>query len=102
MLDNDIKSQLQGHFAKLTRPVEIVAALDSGEKSQELRELLNDIVGLSPQFKLVERAEPGVRTPSFALTTPGQDIHLRFSGIPMGHEFTSLVPALLQAGRHPT
>jgi len=102
MLDNDLKSQLQGHFANLTRPVEITAALDAGEKSQELRELLNDIVGLSPQFKLVERAEPGMRVPSFALTTPGQDIHLRISGMPMGHEFTSLVLALLQVGGHPS
>ncbi|HEX7917441.1 alkyl hydroperoxide reductase subunit F [Rudaea sp.] len=102
MLDNDIKSQLQGHFANITRPVEIIAALDDGEKSQELRELLNDITSLSPRFKLVEHAEPGIRTPSFALTTPGQDIHLRFSGIPMGHEFTSLILALLQVGGHPS
>jgi len=100
MLDNDLKSQLQSHFAKLTRPVEIVAALDAGEKSQELRALLTDIAGLSPQFRLIERSEPGIRTPSFALTTPGQDIHLRFSGIPMGHEFTSLILAVLQVGGH--
>jgi len=102
MLDNDIKTQLQGHFANIRRPVEIIAALDDGEKSQELRDLLNDIKSLSPQFSLVERAELGVRTPSFALTTPGQDVHLRFSGIPMGHEFTSLILALLQVGGHPS
>lgn len=102
MLDNDLKSQLRDHFARLSRPVEIIAALDDGEKSQELRELLSDIASLSPKFKLVERAEPGMRTPSFALATPGQDIHLRFSGIPMGHEFTSLVLALLQVGGHPS
>ena len=102
MLDNDLKSQLRDHFAKLSRPVEITASLDASEKSQELRELLTDIASLSPQFKLVERAEPGIRTPSFALTTPGRDIHLRFSGIPMGHEFTSLVLALLQVGGHPS
>ncbi|MFC4819288.1 alkyl hydroperoxide reductase subunit F [Dokdonella ginsengisoli] len=101
MLDDSIKTQLQEHFARIERPVDIVAALDGGEKSQELRELLTDIAGLSPQFRLVERAEPGIRMPSFALSTPGQDIHLRFSGIPMGHEFTSLILALLQVGGHP-
>ncbi len=102
MLDNDIKSQLQSHFAKLSRPVEIVAALDTNEKSLELRELLTDIAGLSSQFTLTERVDAGVRTPSFALTTPGEDIALRFSGIPMGHEFTSLILALLQVGGHPS
>jgi alkyl hydroperoxide reductase subunit F len=102
MLDNDIKSQLREHFAKLSRPVEIRAALDASEKSQELRELLTDIAALSPQFSLIEENGAGLRTPSFALTTPGEDIHLRFSGIPMGHEFTSLVLALLQVGGHPS
>ncbi|WP_347261196.1 alkyl hydroperoxide reductase subunit F [Rudaea sp.] len=102
MLDNDLKSQLREHFAKLSRPVEIRAAFDAGEKSQELRELLTDIAALSPQFSLTEGDSAGLRTPSFALTTPGQDIHLRFSGIPMGHEFTSLILALLQVGGHPS
>jgi alkyl hydroperoxide reductase subunit F len=43
-----------------------------------------------------------LRTPSFALNSPGHDIHLRFAGVPMGHEFTSLVLALLQVGGHPS
>src|SRR5690606_32909163 len=42
------------------------------------------------------------RKPSFAITSPGQDISLRFAGLPMGHEFTSLVLALLQVGGHPS
>ena len=101
MLDADIKSQLREHFAKISRPVEIRAALDATEKSRELRELLTDIADLSAQFSLIEENGAGLRTPSFALTTPGRDIHLRFSGIPMGHEFTSLILALLQVGGHP-
>jgi alkyl hydroperoxide reductase subunit F len=98
MLDADIKAQLREHFAKISRPVEIVAALDANEKSLELRELLTDIAGLSPHFTLTERVDASVRTPSFALTTRGEDIGIRFSGIPMGHEFTSLILALLQVG----
>jgi alkyl hydroperoxide reductase subunit F len=102
MLDAAIKNQLQDHFAKITQPVEIVAAFDTGEKSRELRELLNDIVGLSDKFTLIERNDSSARKPSFSLNRPGQDIGVRFSGIPMGHEFTSLILALLQVGGHPS
>jgi len=102
MLDTDLKTQLREHFAKITQPVEITAALDDGDKSRELRELLNDIVSLSPQFRLVERIDAGVRVPSFALDRPGANLGVRFSGMPMGHEFTSLILALLQVGGHPS
>src|SRR5438445_4555599 len=101
MLDADIKTQLRGHFAKITQQVDIIAALDEGEKARELRALLIDIADLSPQFRLIERRDPGVRVPSFALDRPGANLGIRFSGIPMGHEFTSLILALLQVGCHP-
>lgn len=101
MLDPDLKTQLQAYLQKLTRPVGIVAALDDSAKSQELRELLNELTQLSDQVTLREARDTGDRVPSFALTTPGQDISLRFAGIPLGHEFTSLVLALLQVGGHP-
>jgi NADH-dependent peroxiredoxin subunit F len=101
MLDETIKSQLQEHFTKITQPVDIVATFDDGEKSNELRELLNDIVGLSSHFNLIERSDGSERAPSFSLNRPGENIGLRFSGIPMGHEFTSLILALLQVGGYP-
>ena len=102
MLDADIKTQLRAHFAKITQPVDIIAALDDGEKSRELRALLSDIAELSPQFRLIERLDAGVRVPSFALDRPGANLGIRFSGMPMGHEFTSLILALLQVGGHPS
>ncbi len=107
MLDSDLKTQLQTYLQKLTRPVRISAALDDGEKSHELRELLHELTRLSDKVTLRETSEGAAsgtadRVPSFALTTPGEDISLRFAGIPMGHEFTSLVLALLQVGGHPS
>jgi alkyl hydroperoxide reductase subunit F len=102
VLDSDLKTQLQAYLQKLTRPVVITAALDDGEASQELRALLIELTRLSTLVTLREAREPGDRVPSFALGTPGEDISLRFAGIPMGHEFTSLVLALLQVGGHPS
>jgi alkyl hydroperoxide reductase subunit F len=64
-------------------------------------ELLRQIAPLSDKITLVERRDDAERKPSFAITRPGTDISVRFAGIPMGHEFTSLVLALLQVGGHP-
>lgn len=102
MLDSDLKTQLQAYLQKLTRPVVITPALDDGDASQELRALLVELTQLSDKVTLREARAPGDRVPSFALGTPGEDISLRFAGIPMGHEFTSLVLALLQVGGHPS
>ena len=102
MLDTDLKNQLQAYLEKVTRPIQIVASLDDSAKSHEMQELLGEIVLLSDKITLVERHDADVHTPSFALNSPGQDIHLRFAGLPMGHEFTSLVLALLQVGGHPS
>ena len=102
MLDSDLKTQLQAYLLKLTRPVRLTAALDDGEQSRELRLLLQELTRLSDKVTLREAREPGDRVPSFAVGTPDHDISLRFAGIPMGHEFTSLVLALLQVGGHPS
>jgi len=101
MLDADLKTQLKAYLERVTQPIEIVAALDDSEKSREMQGLLQDIVTLSDKITLVEH-RGGERTPSFAINRPGGDISLRFAGIPMGHEFTSLVLALLQVGGHPS
>ena len=101
MLDDGLKTQLAAYLERLVRPVQIVAALDDSDASREVRALLDDIVAASPKVSLELRADAGVHVPSFALTSPGQDIHLRFAGLPMGHEFTSLVLALLQTGGYP-
>lgn len=102
MLDAELKAQLAGYLQRVTRPIEIEASVDDSPKSQEMLALLQDLVMLSSQIRLVEHRGGDARTPSFTLGSPGQDISLRFAGIPMGHEFTSLVLALLQVGGHPS
>ena len=102
MLDESLKTQLKAYLEKVVRPIEIIASLDDTPKSREMGELLGEIVLLSDRISLIERRDADAHTPSFALNSPGHDIHLRFAGIPMGHEFTSLVLALLQVGGHPS
>ncbi len=102
MLDANLKTQLKAYLEKVTRPIVITASLDDSESSKELQALLADLVSLSDRISVIESRDDNERKPSFALGTPGQDIHLRFAGLPLGHEFTSLVLALLQVGGHPS
>ncbi len=100
MLDTDIKQQLQAYLGRLQRPIEIVATLDASDKAQEMGELINDIAALSDKVSV--RSDGNARlVPSFAIGRPGEAARIEFAGIPMGHEFTSLVLALLQTGGHP-
>ncbi|ROM94340.1 alkyl hydroperoxide reductase subunit F [Pseudomonas brassicacearum] len=101
MLDANLKAQLKSYLERVTQPIEIVASLDDGAKSQEMLALLKDVASLSQQITLLDNGIDA-RKPSFSLNRPGSDISLRFAGIPMGHEFTSLVLALLQVGGHPS
>ncbi|WP_447895551.1 alkyl hydroperoxide reductase subunit F [Vreelandella sp. GE22] len=100
MLDDNLKSQLKAYLEKVTQPLELVASLDDGDKSKELLGLLEDIKSLSNQITLKTDGQDA-RTPSFAINRPGEESGVVFAGIPMGHEFTSLVLALLQVGGHP-
>ncbi|KQZ77557.1 alkyl hydroperoxide reductase subunit F [Rhodanobacter sp. Root561] len=101
MLDETLKTQLQAYLEKLVQPIELVAALDDSAKSQELDELLRQIAALSDKISL-RRDDSEARKPSFAINRVGTDVGVRFAGLPMGHEFTSLVLALLQVGGHPS
>ena len=101
MLDATLKTQLKAYLERVTQPIEIVASLDDGAKSREMHDLLREIASLSDLITLREDGADA-RRPSFSLNRPGGDISLRFAGIPMGHEFTSLVLALLQVGGHPS
>jgi alkyl hydroperoxide reductase subunit F len=100
MLDANLKTQLKAYLEKVVQPIEIVASLDDSEKSQEMQGLLNDIVELSDKITLIEHKGGAARTPSFSINRAGSDVGVTFAGVPMGHEFTSLVLALLQVGGH--
>ncbi|TFW31919.1 alkyl hydroperoxide reductase subunit F [Massilia horti] len=101
MLDAALKQQLQTYLERVVQPIEIVASLDDSAKAREMQELLQEIAPLTSKITLTERRDDNERKPSFAITRPGTDISVRFAGIPLGHEFTSLVLALLQVGGHP-
>lgn len=101
MLDANLKTQLKAYLDKVTQPIEIVASLNDSAKAQEMLGLLQDIASLSDKITLKTDGD-NERKPSFSLNRPGGDISLRFAGLPMGHEFTSLILALLQVGGHPS
>ncbi|HOX89877.1 MAG TPA: alkyl hydroperoxide reductase subunit F [Burkholderiaceae bacterium] len=101
MLDANLKTQLKTYLGRLILPIEITASLDESDKSREMQALLAEIAELSPLITLREVRDDAERKPSFAITRAGADMGIRFAGIPLGHEFTSLVLALLQAGGHP-
>ncbi len=100
MLDSNLTAQLTTYLERLTEPIELIASLDDGPKSKELAELLEQIAGLSDKVSY-ERRDDDARRPSFAIARTGTDISVRFAGVPLGHEFTSLVLALLQVGGVP-
>jgi NADH-dependent peroxiredoxin subunit F len=100
MLDDKLKTQLVAYLERVTRPVELVSSLDDRPASQEMRELLDEIGALSEKIS-VRHDGNDARRPSFSISRSGADMGVRFAAIPMGHEFTSLVLALLQAGGHP-
>jgi alkyl hydroperoxide reductase subunit F len=100
MLDAHIKTQLQAYLEKLQWPIELVASLDASPKAEETHELLQDIASLSPKVAVREDGDSALK-PSFSVGRPGEPARIAFAGIPMGHEFTSLILALLQTGGHP-
>jgi alkyl hydroperoxide reductase subunit F len=100
MLDDTLKSQLQAYLGKLQRPIRLIASLDEGASSAELRTLLQTIAGLSDKVSFDDRGRDA-RKPSFVIAREGETTGVRFAGIPLGHEFTSLVLALLWTGGHP-
>ena len=101
MLDANLTAQLRTHLANITRPIELVASLDDSPKSAELQQLLDELAALSDDITVVRR-DDDERRPSFAVVRAGTDVSVRFAGIPLGHELTSLVLALLHVGGHPS
>ncbi|MBL4638431.1 MAG: alkyl hydroperoxide reductase subunit F, partial [Proteobacteria bacterium] len=102
MLEANIAAQLKTYLGNVTRAIKLVASLDGSDKSQEMRDLLQEIAGMSDHITLIETTDEDERTPSFSISQADGQENIRFAGIPMGHEFTSLVLALLHVGGHPT
>ena len=101
-LDNTIKTQLQNYLQMLREPISLTASLDETNGSIEMKALLEEITSMSDKISL--DFDDYLRKPSFSVNRAGQnktEMGVRFAGIPMGHEFTSLVLALLHAGAHP-
>ncbi|MEZ5606977.1 MAG: alkyl hydroperoxide reductase subunit F [Burkholderiaceae bacterium] len=101
MLDQDIKQQLAAYLERVQEPFEMVATLGADAKSAEMRELLEEIASLRADKITLRTDGQDARVPSFTLARPGSGTQLRFAAIPMGHEFTSLILALLWTGGHP-
>jgi alkyl hydroperoxide reductase subunit F len=102
VLDATLKQQLKSYLGRMSQPVELVVYLDGTEASREMRSLLEDVASQSSLVALEYRAATDAdRTPSFTVRRAGTGMGICFAGLPLGHEFTSLVLALLQAGGHP-
>lgn len=96
MLDLGIKNQLNDYLKLLEDDINIKLSIDNSDKSRELEQFIGEIKTLSPKIS-VEKVHLE-RTPSFSINKEGDDTGVTFAGIPLGHEFSSLVLALLQVG----
>jgi alkyl hydroperoxide reductase subunit F len=101
MLDAATKAQLKSYLERATQPIEIVASLDDSKASVDLQSLLKDITDSSALVSVTESRDDNLRKPSFSINRPSENHGPRFAGLPMGHEFTSLILALLQIGGYP-
>ncbi|MFC4623408.1 alkyl hydroperoxide reductase subunit F [Comamonas nitrativorans] len=101
MLDDQLKTQLAAYLERVTQPFELVASLDESETAAQMRDLLTTIQTLRSDKISLRLDGNDARKPSFTLQRQGSTSSLRFAGLPLGHEFTSLVLALLWTGGHP-
>ncbi|MBM7685792.1 alkyl hydroperoxide reductase subunit F [Defluviitalea raffinosedens] len=99
ILDSDIKAQLTQYLQLMENDILIKVSAGPDDVSKDMLALINEISHISPKIK-VEEAKLG-RTPSFSVNRIGEDTGIIFAGIPLGHEFTSLVLALLQVSGRP-
>ena len=95
MLDQNIKAQLKAYLERLESPIELVAALDDSDKAEKVKELVTEIAELSDRVTARFDGD-NTRRPSFGVAKAGEQPRVFFAGLPMGHEFTSLILALLQ------
>ena len=103
MLDANMKQQLGAYLDNLRNPISLLVAVDGSPKSNELEELAREIAELNDKISVSTTEEKiNGRAPVMAIAKEDNAPRVFFAGIPLGHEFTSLVLALLQAGSHPS
>lgn len=100
MLDANIKQQLKTYLQMLRHPIELVASLDGSDNANQMEELLSEIKECSSLVSIRLNGHHTLR-PSFSIAKAGEEGRVRFAGLPLGHEFTSLLLALLHVGGHP-
>ena len=101
MLDDTLKAQLAAYLERLQHPVQLTVSLDESEASGQMRELVEEVAAASPHVTIAESPTTDTRVPAFSIHVPTDKPRVTFAGMPMGHEFTSLVLALLHVGGHP-
>lgn len=99
MLDASLTSQLSGYLTKVVSPIELVASLNDSDTATKMRDVLTQIASLSEKVTARFDGE-AERRPSFEIVRAGTDVRVGFAGLPLGHEFTSLVLALLHVSGH--
>jgi alkyl hydroperoxide reductase subunit F len=101
MLDQNMKAQLKAYLENLKTEVQLVVSLDESETAKKLHDLANDIASLHDKITVIEDSSASARKPIMQVVNPTKNTAIGFAGLPMGHEFTSLVLALLHSGGHP-
>ena len=100
MLDDNIKTQLKAYFEKIVAPITLTASLDESPAAVQMLELLNEVAEQSDKIT-VKTDGKAANVPSFTVSRTGEDARITFAGIPMGHEMTSFILAILQASGYP-
>jgi alkyl hydroperoxide reductase subunit F len=100
VLDSNIKIQLKSYFEKMVSPIILTASLDDSEHSAQMLELLNEVAEQSDKLSVLSNGT-SPRIPSFTVGKENEAAHITFSGLPMGHEMTSFILAILQASGYP-
>lgn len=97
LLDSNLTTQLAGLLEKMVNPINLIAYVDSSENSQKVIELLQEVANQSNKITVIKDDKSSTkRIPSFSITNPQNSVSVSFAGLPLGHEFSSLVLAILQ------
>lgn len=98
MLDQGLLDAVKTYSERMTRPIEFVLGEGEHEQRAELVDFLTQIAGTTDKISLSQQFDANLSPMSFKIRSQDKDTGIIFSGIPGGHEFTSLILAILQSG----